>query len=91
MWAQVGNSERRSQGTLLVHNILRGKGGMLELQDGTKKNGQASLTHTGLHTTHTKWLVHSWSTLGARTNHGQHGHTSVENNIIRGEIAHSKT
>jgi hypothetical protein len=24
-------------------------------------------THTGLHTTHTKWLVLSWSTFGART------------------------
>jgi hypothetical protein len=31
----------------------------------------------GLHTTHTKWLVHSWSTFGARTSHGQHGHTRL--------------
>jgi hypothetical protein len=30
-----------------------------------------------LHITHTKWLVQSWSTLGARTNHGQHGHTRL--------------
>ncbi len=29
----------------------------------------------GLHTTHTRWLVHSWSTLGIRMSHGQHGHT----------------
>jgi len=28
----------------------------------------------GLHTTHTKWLVQSWNTLGARTSHGQHRH-----------------
>ncbi len=34
-------------------------------------------THTGLHTIHTKWLVHSWSTFGARTSHGQHGHTRL--------------
>jgi hypothetical protein len=31
----------------------------------------------GLHTTHTRWLVHGWSTFGARTSHGQHGHTRV--------------
>jgi hypothetical protein len=30
-----------------------------------------------LHTTHTRWLVHSWSTFGARTSHGQHGHTRL--------------
>ncbi len=50
---------------------------MLELRDGTRKSWQASLTHTGLHTIHTKWLVHSWSTFGARTSHGQHGHTRL--------------
>jgi hypothetical protein len=33
--------------------------------------------HTGLHITHTKWLVHSWSTFGARTSHEQHGHTRL--------------
>jgi hypothetical protein len=31
----------------------------------------------GLHTTHTRWLVHSWSTFGARTSHGQHRHTRL--------------
>jgi hypothetical protein len=30
-----------------------------------------------MHTNHTKWLVHSWSTFGARTSHGQHGHTRL--------------
>jgi hypothetical protein len=42
---------------------------MLELWDGTRKNWQASLFHTGLHKTHTRWLVRSWSTFDARTNH----------------------
>ncbi len=75
MWAQVENSKRRrNRSTLLSSQHLEGYKGMLELQDGTRKSWQASLTHTGLHTTHTKWLVHSWSTLGAKTSHGQHGH-----------------
>jgi hypothetical protein len=30
-----------------------------------------------LHKTNTKWLVHSWSTFGARTNHGQPEHTRL--------------
>jgi hypothetical protein len=50
---------------------------VLGLRDGTRKNQQASLTHTGLHTTHTKWLVHNWSTLGARMSHEQHEHTRL--------------
>ncbi len=50
---------------------------MLELRDGTKKSWQASLTHTGLHKTQTRWLVHSWSTFGAKTSHEQHGHTRL--------------
>jgi len=49
----------------------------LEFWDGTRKSWQALVTHTGLHTTHTKWLVQSWSTLGARTSHGQHVHTRL--------------
>jgi len=78
MWAQVENSKRRrNRSTLLSSQHLEGYKGMLELQDGTRKSWQASLTHTGLHTTHTKWLVHSWSTLGAKTSHGQHGHTRL--------------
>jgi hypothetical protein len=37
-----------------------------------------SFTHShGLHKTHTKWLVHSWSTFGARMSHGQHEHTRL--------------
>ncbi len=35
------------------------------------------LTHTDLHKTNTKWLVHSWSTFGARMNHKQPGHTRL--------------
>jgi hypothetical protein len=30
-----------------------------------------------LHKTNTKWLVHGWNSFGARTNHGQHGHTRL--------------
>ncbi len=47
---------------------------MLELRDGTRKKWQALLTLTDLHKTNTKWLVHSWSTFGARTSHVQLGH-----------------
>ncbi len=32
---------------------------------------QTSTTHTDLHKTNTRWLVHNWSTFGARTSHGQ--------------------
>jgi hypothetical protein len=46
---------------------------MLELRDGTRKNWQASATHTDLHKTNTRWLVPSRSTFGVRTSHGQLG------------------
>jgi hypothetical protein len=32
---------------------------------------QASTTHMDLHKTNTRWLVHSWSTFGVKTSHGQ--------------------
>jgi len=32
---------------------------------------QASITHTNLHKTNTRWLVHNWNTFGARTSHMQ--------------------
>jgi len=77
MWIQVQDSERgKSRGTLPSSQHFEGYRGVLELRDGTKKSWQASLTHTGLHT-HTRWLVHSWSTFGARMNHMQHGHTRL--------------
>jgi hypothetical protein len=57
--------------------LERGERGVLETPGMTRKSWQALITHTGLHTTHTKWLVQSWSTLGARTSHGQHGHTRL--------------
>ncbi len=42
---------------------------MLELQDGTRKNDkQSTFTQTCTDQT-TSWLVHSWSTFGARTSH----------------------
>jgi hypothetical protein len=48
---------------------------VLELWDGIKKNWQASTTHTNLHKTNTRWLVHSWNIFGAKTSHGQLGLT----------------
>jgi hypothetical protein len=57
---------------------------MLELRDGTRKKWQASLTHTGLHKTNTKWLMHSWSTFGARTSHEQLGHTILTRPELEG-------
>ncbi len=50
---------------------------MLELRDETRKIWQALFTHTGLHKTNTKWLVHSWNTFGVRTSYGQLGHTRL--------------
>jgi hypothetical protein len=44
---------------------------MLELRDRTRKNWQALITYTDLHKTNTKWLMHSWSTLGTKTSHGR--------------------
>jgi hypothetical protein len=77
-WVQVHDNGRgRSWGTFLSSQHFEGYRGVLELRDGIKKNWQASLTHIGLHTTYIKWLVHSWSTLGARKSHGQHGHTRL--------------
>jgi hypothetical protein len=44
---------------------------VLEFQDGIRKIRQASITHTNLHKTNTGWLMHSWSTFGAKTSHVQ--------------------
>jgi hypothetical protein len=44
---------------------------VLEFQDGSRKNSQASITHLNLQKPNTRRLVHSWSTFGARTSHGQ--------------------
>jgi len=51
--------------------------GVLELWDGTKKNWQTSLIHMGLHKTNTRWLVRSYNTFHARTNHKQFRHTRL--------------
>jgi hypothetical protein len=47
------------------------------LGSASRKKWQASLTHTDLHKTNTKWLMHSWNTFGARTSYGQLGHTRL--------------
>ncbi len=65
------NRKARNQGTLLDSQHFRGVEGRVELQDGTRKNWQASTTHTNLHKTNTRWLVHSWSTFGVTMSHEQ--------------------
>jgi hypothetical protein len=49
----------------LVHNTLRGRGACWSSRMGL---GRIDKLHslTRLHTTHTRWLVHSWSTFGLR-------------------------
>jgi len=42
-----------------------------------RKKAQYVVVHTGLHKTHTRWLVRSWNTFGAKTNHGQHEHIKL--------------
>jgi hypothetical protein len=69
--------------------LWRGRKGMVELCDGTRKNWQASITHTDLHKTNTKWLVHSWSTFGARMNHMQLGFTKFTTTQTWGKSAPS--
>jgi len=60
----------------LVHKTLRGRGACWSSGMGLRRIDKLhSLTHA--HTTHIKWLVHSWSSFGARTSHGQHGHTRL--------------
>jgi len=45
-----------------------------------------SFTHShGPAWNHTKWLVSSWSTFGARTSHGQHRHTRLTTARTLGE------
>jgi hypothetical protein len=50
---------------------------MLEFQDGIRMSWQASTTHTSLHKTNTRWLVHNWNIFGARTSHEQFGLTRL--------------
>ncbi len=62
--AKEGGVEARS----LAHNTLRGRGACWSSGMWLGRVDKLhSLTHMGLHTTHTKWLVHSWSTLGRTT------------------------
>jgi hypothetical protein len=61
----------------LAYSILEGSRGVLEIRDGTRKNWQAWITHTNVHKTNTRWLVHSWSTFGVKMSHGQLGFTRL--------------
>ncbi len=76
--SQIKNNGRvRSRGTFLGSEHFGGVEGCAGAPGGTRKNWKASLTHTGLHKTNTRWLVRSWNTFGARMNHGQLGHTRL--------------
>jgi len=50
---------------------LWGQRGVLELWDGTRKNDKHQLLTRTCTKPNTRWLVHSWSTFGAGTSHGQ--------------------
>jgi hypothetical protein len=70
------NGRTRSRGTLSGSQHYRS----VELHAralGSRKKWQASITHTDLHKTNTKWLVHSWNICRATTNHGQLGHIKL--------------
>jgi len=72
MWVQTGNNRKaKSRATLPGSQHLREVEGCGGVPGWDYKEWQASTTHTDLHKTNTWWLVHSWSTFGARTNHGQ--------------------
>jgi hypothetical protein len=76
--SQTENNERvKSRGTFPGSQHFGGVEGVLKIQDGIRKSWQASLTHTDLHKTNIRWLVHSWNTFGARTSHRQHEHTRL--------------
>ncbi len=44
---------------------------MLELRDGTRKNDKHQLLTRTCTKPNTRWLMHSWSTFGVGTSHGQ--------------------
>jgi hypothetical protein len=48
-----------------------GRGGMLDLWNGTRKNDKHLITHTDLHKQTTSWLMHNQNTFGAWMNHRQ--------------------
>ncbi len=74
-WKQ--RKRKKSGHVLWLAALYGGWRGVLELWDGTRKNWQASTANTNLHKTNTRWLVHSWSTFGVRTNHGELGLTRL--------------
>jgi hypothetical protein len=58
----------------LAHNTLRGRRACWSSGMGLRRVDKLySLTRACTQPTQ-KWLVHSWSTFGARTRHEQHGH-----------------
>ncbi len=50
---------------------LWGQRGVLELQDGTRKSDKHQLLTWTCTKLNIRWSVHSWSTFGAKTSHGQ--------------------
>jgi hypothetical protein len=71
----------------LTHNTLKGKGVCWSSRMGL---GRVDKLHRGLHTTHTKWFVHSWSTLGVRTSHEQHIHYYILCLFAKGQTKNLK-
>jgi hypothetical protein len=69
----------------LVCNISRVEGHDGVSKKGLKRMISKSITHTNLHKPNTSWLVHSWSTFGARTSHGQTRTHKTHHNLNLGE------
>jgi len=68
----------------LAHNTLRDRGACWSSGMGLRKVDKLVHPHGPAHNPH-KWLVHSWSTFGARMSHGQHGHTRLTTARIWGK------
>jgi hypothetical protein len=77
MWVQVRQRKWEWSGGAPQLTTLGGVEGRVGAP-GWDYEELTSFTHShGPAWNHTKWLEHSWSTFGARTSHGQHGHTRL--------------
>jgi hypothetical protein len=77
MWVQVKDSGRkRSRDTFPSSQHLKGRGACWSSGMGLGRIDKLIHSPGPAHNPH-KWLVHSWSTFGAKTSHGQHGHTRL--------------
>jgi hypothetical protein len=60
----------------LAHNTLRGRGACWSSEMGLRRIDKLTHSHGPTHNPQ-KVVSASWSTFGARTSHGQHGHTRL--------------